>query len=147
MPGAPLADHMQVTAWLGMAAPEEGSEDALRAATVVSVISDIVRGEAKRPDWTLNDVPANVSAIVLMVAASAFVNPDGKTSVTTEEVTRRWERGELFSSSQLSAIRACRPNNSGGLSTIQYGPPTDIAGVYVPLTTGRPVRLYDGRGY
>ncbi|GGA72577.1 hypothetical protein GCM10011490_24190 [Pseudoclavibacter endophyticus] len=147
MAGAPLADHEQISAWLGLSAPAPGSPESERAATVVSVISDLARGEARRPDWTLETVPEQVSAIVLMVAASAYVNPDGKTSVTTEEVTRRWERGELFSASQIATLRACRPGSSGGISTIQYGPSWETRSIWAPTSNGGPVHLYDGRGY
>ncbi|MFD2757100.1 hypothetical protein [Gulosibacter faecalis] len=142
--GAVLADVDTLLTWLAM--PDVGEEERARAETVVGVISDLARGEARREEWTMEDVPGNVSAIVLMVAASVFGNPDSKTSVTVEEVTRRWEKGDLFSGSQLATLRGFRKNNTG-LGTIQFGPPTDKPEVTVPASIGGPVRLYDGRGY
>lgn len=142
--GAPLADIDVLLSWLAM--PDVDDVERNRAETVISVISDLARGESRREEWTLETAPGNVSAIVLMAAASVYSNPDGKTSVTVEEVTRRWEKGDLFSASQLSTLRGFRRNNTG-LGTIQFGPPSDKPEVTVQATLGGPVRLYDGRGY
>lgn len=144
--GAPLADPARLGSWLSLGELE--GDDLNRATEVIGTISDLVRGEARQNDWALETVPANISAIVLMVSVECWVNPDNKTSVTIEEITRRWEQGDLFSDSQLSTIRSFRPNQSSGLSTVAitrgYNSPT------VQLTSvegGEPVRLYDGRGY
>lgn len=110
MAGAPLAEFTDLAGWLGYADTDLDFEK--RAELVIAVVSDLVRGEGKQ-DWTLFDVPPNVSSIVLMVAASCFVNPDSKTSVTVEEVTRRWEKGDLFSAHQLATIRGYRPFRGG----------------------------------
>lgn len=144
MASAPLADPATLLSWLGL--PNDPALEE-RAGVVIGVISDLVRGEARQDTWTLTSVPGAVSAVVLMVSAACFGNPDSKTSVTVEEVTRRWERGDLFSSSQLDTIRGHRPNSTGGLSTIQYGPSWIPTPIYTPVVGGEPVRLYDGRGY
>lgn len=145
--GAPLAEPDRLAAWLGIQEGfDAGSADYARAAEVITTISDLVRGES-RQDWDATNVPANVAAIVLMVSVECWVNPDGKTSVTIEEVTRRWERGDLFSATQLATIRSFRPNASSGLSTVQFSRGLDPVSIRVPVVGGSAVRLYDGRGY
>lgn len=144
--GSPLAEPDRLTAWLGLDPFEPDSTEYLRAAEVITTISDLVRGEA-RQEWDASTVPANVAAIVLMVSVEVWGNPDRKTSITIEEVTRRWERGDLFSASQLGTIRSFRPNASSGLSTVQFSRGLDPISVRVPVAGGSAVRLYDGRGY
>lgn len=143
--GAPLADPGQLGPWLGLGELE--GDDLARAGLVVGIVSDAARGEARQPEWDLDRCPAEVAAIVLMASASLFVNPDGKTSVTTEEVTRRWSRGELFSESQLSKLRSLRPSSMGGIGTIQYGPAPGQHPLLTPVQGGSPMRLIDGDGY
>ena len=140
-----LADAAQLGPWLGLGELEDDMLD--RAELVVRIVSDAARGEAKQPDWDLENCPSEVAAIVLMAAASSFVNPDGKTSVTTEEVTRRWSAGELFSASQVAKLRSYRPSASGGIGTIQYGPAYYQSPRWTPVVGGEPIRLYDGDGY
>ncbi|WP_336647530.1 hypothetical protein [Microbacterium sp. MMO-10] len=144
--GAPLTEPDRLAGWLGMTFTAD-SADYMRAAAVITTISDLVRGEARRLEWTAEDVPANVAAIVLMVSVECWVNPDGKTSVTVEEVTRRWERGDLFSNAQLATIRSFRPNASSGLSTAQFSRGLDSPSIRVPVSGYAPIALYDGRGY
>lgn len=163
---APLADPKRVWNWLGIPDFDGNSPDGVRATEVVSTISDLVRGEAKQPDWTLADVPANVSAIVLMVAVECFSNPDNKSSVTIDDVTRRWENGDLISRSQLTIIRSFRPNASSGLSTAQFSRGLDSPSIKLPsadtpppyehlssdtvqarVIGGQPVVMYDGLGF
>lgn len=162
--GAPLADPDRLSAWLGLPPAAAGSDERRRAAEVIGTVSDLVRGEA-RQEWTFTDVPANIAAIVLMVAVECWGNPDNKTSVTMDDVTRRWESGELFSASQLATIRAYRPGSSTGLGTVQFGRGMDSPSIAVPdggtsravrpsasavradIVGGSPVVLYDGRGY
>ena len=117
---APLADAARLASWLGLGEYTElPQSEQERAAEVVGTISDLVRGEA-RQTWTLTDVPADVAAIVLMVSVECFGNPDRKTSVTIEEITRRWANGDLFSASQLSTIRAYRPGESSGVGSAEF---------------------------
>lgn len=144
--GSPLATPDRLAAWLGMDAFTPDSADYRRAAEVITTISDLVRGEA-RQEWDAATAPANVAAIVLMVSVECWVNPDGKTSVTIEEVTRRWERGALFSASQLATIRSYRPNASSGLGTVQFTRGLETPPIRVPVVGGEAVTLYDGRGY
>lgn len=144
--GSPLVEPDRLASWLGMEPFDAGSADYRRAAEVITTISGFARGEARR-EWTAEDVPENIAGIVLMVSVECWVNPDGKTSVTIEEVTRRWERGELFSQSQLATIRSFRPNASSGLSTVQFSRGLDPISIRVPVVGGSAVNLYDGRGY
>lgn len=144
--GSPLVEPDRLSAWLGMDSFDADSADYRRAAQVITTISGFVRGEARR-DWTAEDVPENIAGIVLMVSVGCWVNPDGKTSVTIEEVTRRWESGDLFSASQLATIRSYRPNASSGLSTVQFSRGLDPVSIRVPVSGGSAVALYDGRGY
>ncbi|WP_282824198.1 hypothetical protein [Gulosibacter sediminis] len=140
MAGAPLADAADLATWLGFA--DVDSEFESRAALVVAVISDLARGEAQHEDWSIESVPSDVSSIVLMVAASVFVNPDGKTSVTIEEVTRRWEKGDLFSASQLATLRKHRPfRSTGGIRSVEMRSPYLIQGARRRFGDGR----VDGR--
>lgn len=146
--GAPLADPTRLGNWLGLGELDTESEDYARAVEVIGTISDLVRGEARQDGWALEDVPANVAAIVLMVSVECWVNPDNKTSVTIEEITRRWESGDLFSKSQLATIRSFRPGQSSGLSTVGYTRGYTAQTIQTtPVEGGNPVRLYDGRGY
>lgn len=144
----PLADIDMLAAWHGMPPFDSGSADELRAGAVIAMISDLARGEARQSDWTMETAPAEVCAIVLMVAAEAFEN-GGKTSITVEEVTRRWERGELFTADQKATLQSHRPGSSSGLSTVQF---TRGLASMKPVTApvfdgGKPVTLYDGRGF
>ena len=117
----PLADPGRLASWLGLGDFNDLDEtEQTRAAEVVGTISDLVRGEARQEAWTLEDVPADVAAIVLLVAVECFSNPDGKTSVTIEEVTRRWNNGDLFSASQLATIRAYRPGEGSAAGTVTF---------------------------
>ena len=160
--GAPLADPARLGAWLGLGELE--GDDLDRAEEVVATISDLVRGEARQSSWDLESVPENVAAIVLMVSVECWVNPDNKTSVTVDDVTRRWESGALFSDSQLAMLRSFRPGRSSGLSTVQFGrgmvapsialpdglppvPRPSASAVRAEVAGGNPVVLYDGRGY
>jgi len=163
--GAPLADPTRLGNWLGLGEFEPDSVELKRAEEVVATISDLVRGEARQYEWTMWDAPPNISAIVLMVAVECWVNPDNKTSVTMDDVTRRWESGELFSKSQLATIRAFRPNQSSGLGTVQFSrgldspsialpedgrravQPPSASAVYGRVVGGSSAVLYDGRGY
>lgn len=145
--GSPLTTPDRLANWLGLGELEPESADYKRATEVISTISDLVRGEARQPTWDANAVPANVAAIVLMVSVECWVNPDGKTSVTIEEITRRWESGDLFSKSQLSTIRSFRPNASSGLSTVAFSRGLDPISIRLPVVGGAGIALYDGRGY
>ncbi|MCS4277721.1 hypothetical protein M2390_002930 [Mycetocola sp. BIGb0189] len=147
MAGSPLVDLATLAGWLAVEFEPDSTEEK-RAGIVLGSISDYARAEARRDDWTIANVPGDVSTIVLMVAARVMVNPDGKTSVTIEDVTRRWESGEIFSESELRALRKYRKGSSGGLGSIQFTRTETRSDSYrVPVEGGRPVTLYDGRGY
>lgn len=144
--GEPLADPGRLFSWLSLGDYDADSADGKRAAEVITTISGLVRGEARR-EWTGQDVPENIASIVLMVSVQVFGNPDGKTSVTIEEITRRWENGDLFTDSQLATIRSYRPNQSSGLSTVEFTRGLVAQPISTNVVGGLPVVLYDGRGY
>lgn len=160
--GAPLADPARLGSWLGLGELED--DDLGRATEVIGTISGLVRGEARQPTWVLADVPENISSIVLMTAVECWVNPDNKSSVTIDDVTRRWKTGDLFSASQLATIRSFRPGQSSGIGTVQFGRGMDSPSIALPdgrppfprpsasavrsdVVGGSPVVMYDGRGY
>lgn len=162
--GAPLADPNRIASWVGLEPFAAESTDLARATEVVGTISDFARHEARQPDWTLEDAPAAVSGIVLMVAVECWSNPDNKTSVTIDDVTRRWEAGDLFSKSQLDTLRSHRANKPSGLGTVQFSRGFDAPSIAIrpglpsvprpsgsavsnDVVGGSPVILYDGRGY
>lgn len=146
--GAPLADVDIVTAAIALPPFDQDSPERLQLETIVGLVSDLARGEAKQYTWTLETVPPEVAATVLLVSVKLAANIDQKTSITTEEITRRWEKGDLFSSSQVNQLRSCRPYSSGGLSTIEYSPSHRIQSPHVTPVQGQSgMRLYDGRGY
>lgn len=164
MASQPLIDTERLSNWLGLAPFEAESVELKRAQEVIATISGAARSEARR-EWTSEDVPEGVASIVLMVAVECYSNPDNKTSVTIEEVTRRWNAGELFSPSQLSSLRAYRPGQVSGIGTVQFERGFDAPSIAVPggasprmrrpsssavradVVGGNPAVLYDGRGY
>lgn len=166
MASQPLVDVSRLGNWLGLGEFEVNSAELKRAEEVIATISGFARGEARR-EWTVEDVPENVAGIVLMVSVECFSNPDNKTSVTIEEITRRWNAGELFSSSQLNTLRSFRPGQVSGLSTVQFDRGFDAPTIAVPggnegsarasrpsasavradVVGGNQAMLYDGRGY
>lgn len=144
--GVPLAEPARLFAWLSLGEFDAESTEGIRATEVIGTISDLARGEARR-EWDGETVPGDVAAIVLMVSARIFGNVDGKTSITIEEVTRRWENGDLFTDSQLSTLRSFRPNQASGLGTVEFTRGLTPQSIRVPVVGGSPVGLYDGRGY
>lgn len=162
--GALLVNPDRLGNWVGLGDFEIDSPEDKRATEVIITISDLVRGEAKQPTWDLDTVPPEVAAITLMVAVECWSNPDNKSSVTIEEITRRWENGDLFSRSQLDTLRSHRPNKPTGLGTVAFTRGLDSQSIAVGRTMphiprpsgssvagevagGSPVILYDGRGF
>lgn len=74
---APLARIADLERYLGREL--DADADITRAESVLSLASDMVRDEAGK-DWTPEDVPRRVRAIVLAVAERAVRNPDGFSS-------------------------------------------------------------------
>ena len=146
MASSPLADSTTLASWLGVTVAPDSTEES-RAGTIIGVLSGFARSTAKRPEWTLENVPEDVAGIVLMVAVRCWVNPDGKTSITVEDITRRWEQGTLFTESELSTFKRYRPGSSGGLSSIQFTRGNAAPRKYTPVEGGQSVNLYDDRGY
>lgn len=146
MTGSPLVAPATLASWLGVTFAPDSTEES-RAGTVIGVLSGFARSTAKQPEWTAENVPEDVSAVVLMVAVRSWANPDGKTSVTIEDITRRWENGTLFSDSELATFKRYRPGSSGGLSSIQFTKGGQTQSPTTPVVGGQPVVLYDPPGY
>lgn len=143
---APLVAASTLASWLGLTFDED---DTARAGTVIQMVSGFARAEAGQ-SWVITDVPEDVSLIVLLAAVRCWTNPDMKTSVTHDDVTRRWESGQFFDESQLRVLRKYRSGAGGGLSSLRFSTPS--AGVtdsttYSDVVGGSQVGLYRGRGY
>lgn len=145
MAQSPLVSVDTLASWLGVTL-DLGSPEETRAGTVLQVISGYAAAIAGKTDWDINTVPGDASAVILMVAVRCWVNPDGKSSVTIEDVTRRWESGTLFDDSEMKTLRRHR-TSAGGLMSIQFTRGLDVQPIYTEVVGGSPVRLYDGRGY
>lgn len=145
--GAPLVSVDTLASWLGL---ELDQTDEERAGTVIQMVSGFARAESGQAEWTAENVPEDVALIVLLASVRCWSNPDLKTSVTHDDVTRRWEAGQFFDESQLRVLRKYRPGSGGGLSSIRFTTPTAPRKggiVYADVVGGRPVGLYRGRGY
>lgn len=146
MASSPLVEPATLASWLGVTFAPDSTEES-RAGTVIGVLSGFARSTAGQPDWNLTNVPEDVSAVVLMVAVRNWVNPDGKTSVTIEDITRRWENGTLFSDAELATFKRYRKGGSGGLSSVQFTRGGSTPSPSTPVVGGQPVVLYDPPGY
>lgn len=145
--GAPLVATESLESWLGLTFDED---DTARAGTVIQMISGFARAESGKPTWTVETVPEDVALIVLLAAVRAWSNPDLKTSVTHDDVTRRWESGTFFDEAQLRVLRKYRPGTGGGLSSVQFTTPSAAYAqktAFFDVEGGRPVGMYRGRGY
>lgn len=145
--GAPLVATESLASWLGLTFDED---DTARAGTVIQMISGFARAESGKSDWTVETVPEDVALIVLLASVRAWSNPDLKTSVTHDDVTRRWESGTFFDEAQLRVLRKYRPGSGGGLSSVRFTTPSAQLGertVFFDVEGGRPVGMYRGRGY
>jgi len=145
--GAPLVAPETLASWLGL---EFDDADTARAGTVIQMVSGFARAEAGQDDWKAENVPEDVALIVLLASVRCWSNPDLKTSVTHDDVTRRWEAGQFFDESQLRVLRRHRPGSGGGLSSVRYTTPSaQVADrtAWFEVEGGRPVGMYRGRGY
>lgn len=144
---APLVSTGTLASWLGLTFDDD---DENRAGTVIQMVSGFARAESGQEGWTIETVPEDVALIVLLASVKCWTNPDMKTSVTHDDVTRRWEAGQFFDESQLRVLRKYRPGSGGGLSSVRYTTPSaqraeDVA--YYDIDPGRRVGMYRGRGY
>lgn len=147
MTTAPLVESSTLASWLGLTFD---SDDTSRAGTVIQMVSGFARAEAGQDDWNLENVPEDVALIVLLASVRCWSNPDLKTSVTHDDVTRRWEAGMFFNESDLRVLRKYRPGFGGGLSSVQFTTPSaEVAGrtAFYDVEGGRRVGMYRGRGY
>lgn len=146
--GAPLVAPETLASWLGLSSFD--TEDASRAGTVIQMVSGFARAEAGQDDWKAENVPEDVALIVLLASVRCWTNPDMKTSVTHDDVTRRWEASSFFDESQLRVLRKYRPGTGGGLSTVRFTTPSAGYGEKIAsyaVEGGRPIGMYRGRGY
>lgn len=145
--GAPLVATDTLASWLGLTFE---LEDEARAGTVIQMVSGFARAEAGQDSWDLETAPEDVALIVLLASVRCWSNPDLKTSVTHDDVTRRWEAGQFFDESQLRVLRRYRPGSGGGLSSVQFTTPSAQYAertAYFDVEGGRRVGMYRGRGY
>ena len=146
MTGAPLVEYGTLASWLGLTFDADEEQ---RASTIIQMVSGFARAEAGQ-DWNLVTAPEDVALIVLLASVRCWSNPDMKTSVTHDDVTRRWESGQFFDDSQLRVLRRYRPGSGGGLTSVRFT--THSAQVaesaeYFDVEGGGRVGLYRGRGY
>lgn len=136
----PLASEADLAAWVGQA-------DALsdpRAGAVLSAASSLVRAHTGQswPDPEVSTpVPDVVQAVVVQVAGRVWSNPDGLTSVTLDDGTRRWQPGStglMLTDAEKELLaefsESGRPSGLGVISTTRGEP--GGATIYVP--TGPP---------
>lgn len=147
----PLAQVSDLAAWVGQTI----ESDDPRAGAVLSASTALVRayaGETWMNGDALGDVPGDVVAVVVQAAARVWANPDGLTSFTIDDSTRRWGEsardGLYLTASEKEILSAYRTSASAtGLGTIgvtrgDLGYDT----VYVPTgppPSGYPFPWYD----
>lgn len=119
----PLAEVSDLAAWVGQTI--ESADP--RAGAVLSAASSLVRaytGETWADDQgALGEVPDEVAAIVVQAAARVWSNPDGLTSVTIDDSTRRWgdaaAAGLYLTAAERDTLAPYRASaSSTGLGTI-----------------------------
>ena len=146
----PLAAVSDLAAWVGQAI----QPDDPRAGAVLSAASSVVRSYAGQ-SWTEPGatIPDVVSAVVVQVAARAWTNPDGLTSVTIDDGTRRWESGGSGLRLTDSERDLLSEYASGATSGLAVLPTTRGEGrtgaVYVPTgppPSGPPFPWYSAEG-
>lgn len=113
-----LIDVDDIARWLGLSDFEEAERE--RAETVANAVSALAREEASRPEWDYQNTPEGVKTIILMASVRVFENPSQNSSITVEELTRRWRTSAVFEERELVALRGWRPIANGGLWSIQY---------------------------
>lgn len=137
-----------LAAWLGQSITDE-----TRAEAVLSAASAIVSGYAGQ-DWSTEDAPADVAAVVIQVAARVWRNPAGLQSVTIDDATQRWfestASGLFLTDEEKSILNRFRTTASGlgVLSTTRNEGIGDT--IYVPTgppPAGYPFPWYAADGY
>lgn len=122
----PLATVSDLAAWVGQEIPDADP----RAGAVLSAASALVRSFAGKT-WVVDgelapDRPDILAAVVVQVAGRVWVNPDGLTSVTIDDGTRRWETKSGLRLTEdekdaLSPYAEVGPRGLGVLSTTRDG--------------------------
>ena len=149
----PLADVDMLAAWVG-----QDVLDPRRAEAVLSAASAVVRAEAGQT-WTDDagaplEVPDDVAAVVVQVAARVWHNPAGLQSVTVDDATRRWSdsggAGLYLTDGERAILARYReagaPSGLGVLSTTRGEETLDT--LYVPTEPpGEPFPWYDAREF
>lgn len=143
----PLAQVSDLAAWVGEEIPSTDP----RAGAVLSAASSIVRAYVAQT-WADEGavIPDVVTAVVVQMAARVWVNPDGLTSVTIDDGTRRWESGGTglrLTDSEKDLLSAFVSSPMSGIGVLSTTRGEGMAGtVYVPTgppPSGPPFPWYD----
>lgn len=100
-----------LSAWVGQTLDEADA----RAVAVLSAASALVRGYAAQ-EWADDSAPADVAALVVQVAARVWFNPQGVTSETIDDYSRRFdgqETGLFLTESERTILNRYRASTSG----------------------------------
>lgn len=138
----PLATVGDLAAWVGQPILDADA----RAEAVLSAASAIVRAYAGQT-WmvdpaVLGDVPDDVSAVTVQIAARVWMNPSGLESVSIDDATRRWgsggSAGLRLTETEKAILDAYRDGPSADIGTISITADgnTSTNTIYVP--TGPP---------
>ena len=133
----PIAD---LEAWIGQTIPADDG----RAWAVLSAASGLVSGYTSK-DWSTDEAPDDVAAIVVQVAARVWRNPAGVLQMTTGPFSERYSDDAafgLFLTDEEKATLNRFRTSASGLGTISTTREDASAGtIYVP--TGPPPAGYD----
>ena len=137
----PLAAVSDLAAWVGQDIPAADP----RAGAVLSAASALVRGYTGqtwlKDDGSLDDVPDDVNAVTVQVAARVWLNPGGLESATLDDATRRWGAagglGLRLTDADKEALAGHVTGTPADLGTVSFTTgATPAATIYVP--TGPP---------
>lgn len=148
----PLANVADLAAWVGQEIPDGDP----RAGAVLSAASALVRAYTSQT-WVDDDgspieVPEDVAAVVVQVAARVWMNPGGLESVTLDDGTRRWGSGGglglYLTESEKEILGAHVDGGPPDLGTVSFtvGAVNDPT-IYVPTgppPSGYPFPWYSG---
>jgi hypothetical protein len=142
----PIAD---LAAWVG----QDIASDDLRAGAVLSAASSLVSGYAGK-DWSVDEAPDDVAAIVVQVAARVWSNPTGAVSWTkgpfSERYTDNAALGLYLTEAEQTVLNRFRTVASGlGTLSVTRGEGESDT-IYVPTgpaPAGYPFPFYAADGY
>lgn len=100
-----------LSAWVGQTLDEADA----RAVAVLSAATALVRGYASQ-EWDGDTAPDDVAALVVQVAARVWFNPQGVTSESIDDYSRRFdgqETGLFLTESERTILNRYRTSTSG----------------------------------